>query len=70
MTDYELILGLVKENSQHIGTINSEMGMILQRISVLETKLDVIFLMVSGLAIKVIWEVLSRTREAFNNKKK
>jgi len=70
MTEYELILDLVKTNAVHIGTINAEMGMIAQRISVLETKLDMVFYIVTALAVKSLWEVLNKARNTFNNRKK
>jgi len=70
MTEYELILDLVKTNSIHIGVINSEMNMIVQRLSVLETKLDIVFYIVTALAGKALWELLGKMKEAFDNHNK
>ena len=67
--ELSLILDLARQNAEHIRVINGEMNSIYQRLSVVETKIDMIFFLVLGLASKVALDLIGALKGKLNNRK-
>ena len=64
-----LLWELIQKNAGHLAILNGEMSVVIERLAILETKLELIFYLILTLTVKAAWEVLGRVREKVNNKK-